>query len=180
MAETIPNSMSALTKQVVDYRVLGYSLEETATKIGIPVEDAVAEWRAYTTGYVVESKEERWLLHLLRLESLLVRVNLALESSEEVEDFEVVLKLLDRVEALQSLNLSRKEEAEREADKQNRLMAEQVIGIVTAVHKMHLETLEKAFDRHKVGAKSREKVLTDMGEKYLPKALEAIEAEIED
>lgn len=176
----IPNTMSYLTKEVVDYRVMGYSLEETANKIGIPVEDAVKEWRAYTTGYVVESKEERWLLHLLRLENLLVKVNLALEGAHEIEDYEVVLKLLDRVEALQSLNLSRKEEAEREADKQNRLMAEQVIGIVTAVHKMHLETLTKAFDRHKVGQKARETILTDMGEKYLPKALEAIEAEIED
>lgn len=176
----IPNSMSYLTKEVVDYRVMGYSLEETAAKIGIPVEDAVKEWRSYTSGYVVESKEERWLLHLLRLENLLVKVNLALEGAHEIEDFEVVLKLLDRVEALQSLNLSRKEEAEREADKQNRLMAEQVIGIVTAVHRLHVETLEKAFAKHKVGQKARDTILTDMGEKYLPKALEAIEAEIED
>lgn len=180
MAETIPNTMDALTKQVVDYRTMGYSLEESAVKIGIDVEDAVKAWRDYTTGYVVETKEERWLLHLLRLENLLVKVNLALENSENVEDYEVVLKLLDRVEALQSLNLSRKEEAEREADKANRLMAEQVIGIVGAMHKMTLETLEKHFDKLGVGKKAREVILTDMGEKYLPKALAAIEAEIED
>lgn len=180
MAETIPNTMDALTKQVVDYRTTGYSLEETANKIGIPTEDAVEAWRSYVAGFVVESKEERWLLHLLRLESLLVKVNLALESSENVEDFEVVLKLLDRVEALQSLNLSRKEEAEREADKANRLMAEQIIGIISAMHKLTLETLEAKFQKYGVGQKAREKILSDMGEKYLPKALEAIEAEIED
>ena len=174
------NSMSALTKQVVDLRVKGYSLEEVASQIGIPTEDAVIQWRQYVATYTVESKEERWLLHLLRLESLMVKVERALEDYEEIGDFEVMLKLLDRIEALQSLNLSRKEEAEREADKQNRLMAEQVIGIVTATHKSMLETLETAFERHKLGKAGSAKVLVDMGEKFLPKALKAIEAEIED
>jgi hypothetical protein len=174
------NTMSYLTKEVVDWRVKGFTLEETANKIGIPVEDAVVEWQSYVASHKVETKEERWLLHLLRLENLLTKVNLALETSDNIEDYEVVLKLLDRVEALQSLNLSRKEEAEREADKANRLMAEQVIGIVTATHKAMVETLEKAFNKHKVGKVARETILTDMGEKYLPKALEAIEAEIED
>lgn len=174
------NTMSALTKQVVDYRVKGYTLEDTAAEIGIPVETAVAEWRSYVASHTVESKEERWLLHLLRLENMLKKVDLALESYESIEDFEVMLKLLDRIEALQSLNLSRKEEAERELDKANRLQAEQIIGIITATHKTMMESLETAFNRHKVGQKSRETILTDMGEKVIPKALKAIEAEIED
>ena len=179
MAE-VENTMSALTKQVVDYRVKGYSLEEVAGEVGIPVEDAVREWQSYVKSATVETKEERWLLHLLRLEKLLRKVDLALEDYESVEDFEVMLKLLDRIEALQSLNLSRKEEAERELDKVNRLQAEQLIGIVSATHKMMVETLEKAFNKHKVGKVARETILTDMGEKVVPKALKAIEAEIED
>lgn len=174
------NSMSALTKQIVDLRVKGHSLAEVASRIGIPEVEAVAKWEEYVKSYKMESKEAQWLLHLLRLENLLVKVEHALEDYEEISDFEVMLKLLDRVEALQSLNLSRKEEAEREADKVNRLLAEQVIGIVTATHRAYLETLTKAFDKHKVGKVARETILTDMGEKYLPKALEAIEAEIED
>jgi hypothetical protein len=172
--------MSALTKQVVDLRVKGYTLEDAANEIGIPVEDAVIEWRSYVPAYVVESKEERWLLHLLRLENLMVKVEAALENYEEIGDFEVMLKLLDRIEALQSLNLSRKEEAEREADKANRLMAEQVIGIITATHKTLMDSLEAAFKKQGVGKKATENILTDMGEKVVPKALKAIEAEIED
>lgn len=173
------NTVSALTKQVVDYRVKGHTLEETANKIGIPVEDAVIEWQAYVASHVVETQEERWLLHLLRLENLLTKVNLALEDYESIEDFEVVLKLLDRVEQLQSLNLSRKEVAEREADKVNRLLAEQVIGIISASHAAYLDTLEKAFKRQGVGKKATENILTDMGENYLQKALTKIEAEVE-
>ena len=174
------NSMSALTKQVVDYRVKGHTLEETAAKIGIPTEVAVTEWRSYVASHTVETKEERWLLHLLRLEKLLQKVDLALEDYESIEDFEVMLKLLDRIEALQSLNLSRKEEAEREADKANRLQAEQIIGIITATHQTLLDSLESAFNKHKVGKVARETILIDMGEKVVPKALKAIEAEIED
>lgn len=176
----IHNTMSALTKQVVDLRVKGHSLESVASEIGIPVEDAVAEWRSYVSAFVVESKEERWLLHLLRLENLMVKVERALEDYEEISDFEVMLKLLDRIEALQSLNLSRKEEAEREADKANRLMAEQVIGIITATHQTLMDSLETAFNKHKVGKVARDTILTDIGEKVIPKALKAIEAEIED
>lgn len=174
------NTMSALTKRVIDLRVKGHSLESVATEIGIPVEDAVAEWRSYVAAFVVESKEERWLLHLLRLENLMVKVEAALENYEEISDFEVMLKLLDRIEALQSLNLSRKEEAEREADKANRLMAEQLIGVITATHKTMMEMLESAFNKHRVGKVARETILTDMGEKVVHKALKAIEAEIED
>lgn len=174
------NSMSALTARIVKDRVRGHTLEEIATDIGIPVVDVVTEWQAYVAGHTVETKEERWLLHLLRLEGLLKKVDLALEDYESVEDFEVMLKLLDRIEALQSLNLSRKEEAEREADKANRLMAEQVIGIITATHKTMMDSLEAAFNKHKVGKVARETILIDMGEKVVPKALKAIEAEIED
>lgn len=176
----IQNSMSFLTKQIVDLRVKGNTLEQIAQDIGIPVEDVVAEWRGYVAAYTVESKEERWLLHLLRLENLMVKVESALENYDEIGDFEVMLKLLDRIEALQSLNLSRKEEAEREADKMNRLMAEQVIGIITATHQTLMDSLEVAFNKHKVGKVARETILTDMGEKVVPKALKAIEAEIED
>ena len=176
----IANSMSFLTKQIVDLRVKGNTLEQIAQDLGIPVEDVVAEWRSYVSAYTVESKEERWLLHLLRLENLMVKVERALEDYTEITDFEVMLKLLDRIEALQSLNLSRKEEAEREADKMNRLMAEQVIGIITATHQTLMDSLETAFNKHKVGKVARETILTDMGEKVVPKALKAIEAEIED
>lgn len=176
----IQNSMSFLTKQIVDLRVKGNTLEQIAQDIGIPVEDVVAEWRSYVSAYTVESKEERWLLHLLRLENLMVKVEAALENYEEISDFEVMLKLLDRIEALQSLNLSRKEEAEREADKMNRLMAEQVIGIITATHTSFMEMLEAGFKKQGVGKVSAAKILTDLGERAVPRALKAIEADIED
>jgi len=176
----VQNSLDAFTKQIRDERIKGHSLEEIASDIGVPVVEVVEAWQNYISSFTIESKEEQWILHLARLENLLVKVNRALEDYESIEDFEVILKLLDRIEALQSLNLSRKEEAERKADEMYRLQAEQLIGIVTATHKSMLESLDKAFHKHKVGAKAKESILTDMGEKFLPKALEAIEAEVED
>jgi hypothetical protein len=115
------------------------------------------------------------VLHLLRLENLLTRVNLKLEQSQFVEDFEIVLKLLDRVEALQNLNLSRKEVAEQEADKLHRLQAEQLLGILEMSKHMMRGMIEEAFEKKTLKA-AKESLLTDLGE-YTNKALERLESE---
>jgi len=174
MAEFQEN-ISYLTGKVIDYRLQGFTMEETADKVGITTEEAVKEWKSYVSSRYRMPKEEQWLLHLMRVERLLVKANERLEQSTMLEDFEVVMKILDRIEALQSLNLSRKEVAELEAEKVSRLLAEQVIGILEVSKATTQAMIEQAFQQKTLkGAK--EALLADLGE-YTSKALTELEAE---
>lgn len=167
------SNMSILTKQVVDKRILGLTIEETAAEVGISVEEAVVEWKRYVTSRTQMPKEEQWVLHLLRVENLLHKANLKLEQSQFLEDFEVILKILDRIEALQSLNHSRKEVAELEADKLHRLQAEQLLAILETSKLMMRGMIEEAFEKKTLKA-AKESLLEDLGE-YTDKALEQLD-----
>jgi hypothetical protein len=171
----IQNNMSILTSEIVKARIKGQTIEEVAADIGISVEEAVAAWKEYVSSRTVMPKEEQFLLQLLRIEDLLTKANRKLEHSEFMEDFEVVLKILDRIEALQSLNLSRKEVAEQEADKLHRLQAEQLLGILEMSKHMMRGMIEEAFEQRTLKA-AKAALLTDLGE-YTNKALERLESE---
>lgn len=170
-------NMSFLTKQVVDYRLQGYTMEEVADKVGVSTEEAVTEWKNYVASRYQMPKEEQWLLHLMRLENLMTKVHAKLERSTMIEDFNVLLNLLDRIESLQSLNLSRKEVAAAEAEKVARLQAEQVIGILEVSRMQTEQMIEKAF-QHKTLKAARAAMLEDLGE-YTNKALTQLEDEID-
>lgn len=168
------SNISILTKQVVDKRVMGLTIEETAAEVGISVEEAVIEWKNYVASRVTMPKEEQWVLHLLRVEDLLYKANKRLEHSRYMEDFEHVLKILDRIEALQSLNHSRKEVAEAEADKLHRLQAEQLLAILESSKLMMRGMIEEAFEKAKTLKQAKASLLVDLGE-YTDKALEQLD-----
>jgi hypothetical protein len=170
----IQSNISMLTKQVVDSRIKGMTIEETASELGLTVEEAVIEWKNYVSSRVTMPKEEQWLLQLLRIEDLLYKANMRLEHSKFMEDFEHVLKILDRIEALQSLNFSRKEVAEAEADKLHRLQAEQLISILEMSRLMMKGMIEEAFENAKTLKAAKASLLTDLGE-YTDKALLELE-----
>lgn len=169
----IQSNISMLTKQVVDSRIKGMTIEETAVELGLTVEEAVIEWKNYVASRVTMPKEEQWLLQLLRIEDLLYKANKRLDHSQYMEDFEHVLKILDRIEALQSLNFSRKEVAEAEAEKLHRLQAEQLIGILEISKHMMRGMIEEAFANKTLKA-AKSALLQDLGE-YTDKALERLD-----
>lgn len=173
MEEPISN-MSVLTKAIVDARIKGQTIEEVANDLGIKTEEAVIEWKKYVATRNVMPKEEQWVIHLLRLEELLYRVNSKLTYSTEIKDYEVVLNILSKVEELQSLNLSRKEVAELEAEKMHRLQAEQLIGILEMSRLMMRGMIEDAFDKHKTLKAAKANLLEDLGE-FTTRALGQLE-----
>jgi hypothetical protein len=156
------NTMDVLTKQVVDKRVAGFTFEEIAEQVEIPVTEVVGAWRDYVDNRMVMSEEEQWVLHLLRLENFLVKVNERLRYCERAEDFELVLKLLDRIEALQALNKTRKAEADSALQQ---LTAAQTQIILSAMLKLQASFRASLEETFKSVAKPT-------------KAVEAIEGEI--
>lgn len=175
----LSTNMSVLTKQIVDSRIKGQTIEEVANDIGISTEEAVIEWKKYVTSRTVMPKEEQWVLHLLRLEELLYRVNAKLTYSTDIKDYDVVLNILAKVEELQSLNLSRKEVAEAEAEKLHRLQAEQLIGILEMSRLMMKGMIEEAFEKHKTLKAAKASLLEDLGE-FSAKALGQLETDTND
>jgi len=126
----IPNTMDLLTAQVVGDRVNGYNFEEIAGMRGITVEEAVAAWKSYTTNMAKMPKDEQFLLHLLRLENFLTKVNGRLHNLSKAEDFELILKTFDRIASLQAINLDLQKNAE---DRLTKLTREQTAIILHAV-----------------------------------------------
>lgn len=143
----IENGLSILTTNVIDKRCNGMTFEEIASEMGISTDDAVNAWRSYVASRAEMSPEEQWVLYLLRLEKLLVKVNERVNFASEAEDFELVLKVLDRIEALQALNKTRKSEAE---DALLKLTTQQTQLILTAMFSMQnniRQMLEDAFEK---------------------------------
>lgn len=173
--DDIENGLSALTKSVVDKRVQGYTVEEIAEKTGLSTIDVVKTWKEYVEARTVESPEEQWVLHLLRLEGLLVKVNQRLDYAQKAEDFEVVIKLLDRVEMLQGLNIDRKRQAE---DALSALTAQQMQIILSALFQMQQgfkELIDETISRSKTIKAIRGELVDNFDANFTPIAQSALE-----
>jgi (p)ppGpp synthase/HD superfamily hydrolase len=147
--EEMPNTMDALTTQVRDLRLHGYSFEEISTKMGVRVEEVVAAWKDFIESRTQMPPEEQWVLHLLRLERLLVLVNDRLAYATRAEDFEVVLKLLDRLAALQALNLDMKKDADGKLAAITRAQTALILQALFAINTGVKAHIEAAFAQHK-------------------------------
>lgn len=172
--QEIENTMDLLTKIVVDSRVAGHTFEETAEQEGISAQEVVAAWKEYVENRMVMSQEEQWVLHLLRLEKLLVKVNTRLNASSEAEDFELVMKLLDRVEALQGLNVARKSEADNALVELTRAQTQIILTAMVNLQNSFKNQLEEAFDKHKTIKAIKGEVLDNYDTAFLALAQQAL------
>lgn len=144
-----PNTLDALTTQVRDKRIKGYSFEEISTSIGVRVEEVISVWRDYISSTTVMSPEEQAFLQLLRLENLLVKANDRLKYADKAEDLELVIKLLKEVASLQGINKDMQKDASDKlvqvTNAQTALILQAFFAISTGL-KSHIETV---FEKHK-------------------------------
>lgn len=136
------NGMSALTKIVVEGLISGLQFEELAENNNIPVVEVVRTWKNYLQNQQKMSREEQWALHLLRLEAFLTKLHSRLEYSTKAEDYELVLKMLDKLEAMHALNETRKvaaDEVVKSLSQQQGLLVMQVMFAMQASFKTLIE-----------------------------------------
>lgn len=176
MAE-IENTMDLLTKIVVDSRMDGYTFEEIAVDNDVTPDEVVKAWKHYIDSRMVMSAEEQWVLHLLRLERLLVKVNQRLNASSEAEDFELVLKLLDRVEALQGLNVERKTKADAVLVELTKAQTQIILTAMVTLQQNFKEVLAEAFERNKTIKAIKGDVLDNFDTQFLAEAQKALTAQ---
>lgn len=110
--EESPNTMDALTLQVRDLRVKGFSFEEISHRIGVEAEEVVTTWKEFINSRTIMPPEEQAVLAELRLENLLTKVNDRLKYADRAEDYELVIKLLSELSKLQGINKESKRAAE--------------------------------------------------------------------
>lgn len=127
------NTLDMLTAQVSDLRIKGYSFDEISVKTGVKAEEIVKCWREYMSSQTIMSAEEQAFLQLLRLEKLLVQVNNRLQYADKAEDYELVVKLLDRIASLQGINKDMQKDA---SDKLLQITQAQTALILQAVWAM--------------------------------------------
>jgi len=143
------NTLDMLTAQVSDYRIKGYSFDEISVKTGVKVEEIVKCWREYMSSQTIMSAEEQAFLQLLRLEKLLVQVNHRLQYADKAEDYELVVKLLDRIAALQGINKDMQKDA---SDKLLQITQAQTALIMQAIFAIShgvRQHIEDTFEKHK-------------------------------
>lgn len=150
--DNMQENLSVLAAMVVQDRLTGYSFEEIAANRGIPVEDVVTAWREYVASRTEMPQEEQRVLHELRLENLLTKVNTRLNYASAAEDYEVVLKLLDRVEALQALNRTRQSEANEQLEQLTRRQTQLILAAMMAMQTNMRALLENAFEAKTIKA----------------------------
>jgi tRNA U34 2-thiouridine synthase MnmA/TrmU len=178
MAES-ENTMDILTKTVVDARVKGYTFEEIAAKQEIDITYVIGAWKEYVDTRMVMSPEEQWVLMLLRLENLLVKANRWIETAEKAEDFELVLKTLDRIEALQALNKARKTEATDALVQLTKAQTQIILTAMVTLQSAMKTQLEEAFQGKTIKAIKGE-VLDNFDSNFLSLAQLALTASPED
>lgn len=141
--ETDPkNGMSALTKIVVEALIEGEQFEDIAEDNNIPVVEVVRTWRNYLQNQTKMSREEQWALHLLRLESFLTKIHRRINAKSEWQDYELVMKMLDKLEAMHALNETRKvaaDEVVKTLSQQQGLLVMQVMFAMQANFKTLIE-----------------------------------------
>jgi hypothetical protein len=145
----IENGESYLTTEVVNKRIAGYTIEEIAAEMDIPTVEVVRAWKDYVDRRNEMSPEEAWVLHLLRLEDLLKKANDRLTHAKDWQDYEVVLKTLDRIEALSALNHARKSEADEALLALTRQQSQLILTAIFSVQNNMRQALEEAFENHK-------------------------------
>jgi len=143
------NTLDMLTAQVSEYRIKGYSFDEISVKTGVRAEEIVKCWREYMSSQTIMSAEEQAFLQLLRLEKLLVQVNHRLTYADKAEDYELVVKLLDRIASLQGINKDMQKDASDKLIQITQAQTAIILQAVFAISHGVRQHIEATFEKHK-------------------------------
>lgn len=142
----------ALTTSLLKLMRKGYNLNDIADKLEITPHKANEVWQEYVSNRLTLPFEHQWILHLDRLENLLVLAHGVLEDSWDSDSVDSVLKVLDRIEDMQSLALSRKEKAQADLVQLTKMQMGLMFQVLTNMQAVYKESLEKAFEKKTIKA----------------------------
>ena len=169
-----------LERMIVDDIVRGFSIERTAERHQLDTKDVAGIWRSYVERKTEMSPEEQFVLYTERLENLLTKAHTVLENEMDPDSINAVARVLQMIEELQSLNISRKERLQGDLialTKGQTAIMLQVLGEMTQGLK---ESIAQAFDNNRTIKAIKADVLDEwegMSSDIQMKALETVNSE---
>lgn len=142
----------ALTTALLKLMRKGHNLNDIATKLDISPQEAHKVWDEYVSNRLTLPFEHQWILHLDRLEHLLTLAHGVLDDEMDSDSVEATLKVLDRIEDMQALALSRKEKAQADLVQLTKQQVAVMFQVFSSVQAYYRENLEKAFEQKTIKA----------------------------
>lgn len=137
----------ALTTGLLKLINKGHNLNQIADKMGITPEKAHEVWQGYVDSRLTLPFEQQWILHLDRLEKLLQIAHDVLEDEMDADSVTSVLKILNEIESMQNLALSRQEKAKQDLVQLTKQQVAVLFQVISSIQAYYREELEKAFEQ---------------------------------
>lgn len=160
-----------VTEKVINKLAHGYSIEQVATQIGETADVVFQIWQQYARDRKVMPQEEQWLLHLVRLELLLQKAHDVIEENMDAKSIEAAVKLMERIEELQDLNLARRRDAEKDVVELTEMQVGLLFKITNAIASGFRAQLEQAGSMEVI----KGEILGDFDNKFLALQRAALE-----
>lgn len=107
-------SGNSLTTSVVALLTKGHSFSAIAAKLDVPQQEIVKTWQEYVDNRYAMPWEQQFVLQSERLEGLLVTANEILTMQLDSDAIQALLKVLQELDSLHNLALSRREKIQSE------------------------------------------------------------------
>lgn len=170
----IENGLDAFTERVVDKRITGYTFDEIAKEMGVPTVEVVKTWKSYVDNRMEMSSEEQFVLMLLRLENFLTKANERLTNAKGADDYELVLKIYDRIEALLAINKVRKGEAQEALEQLTRQQTQLILSAMLALKDAFRAEIQSVIDGSKTIKAIRGELVDKYETRFMPLAITSL------
>lgn len=180
MSEKPRDNGQTLERTIVDDIVRGFSIEKTAQRHKLETKDVAAIWRAYVERKTEMSPQEQFVLYTERLENLLTKAHEVLEHEMDPDSINAVARVLQMIEELQNLNISRKERLQGDLIALTKAQTAIMLQVLGEMQKGLRESITQAFEQNRTIKAIKADVLDEwdgLAGSVQLKALEAVNNE---
>lgn len=169
-----------LERLIVDDIVRGLSIERVAFSMGLTTQEVAAVWRDYVENKTQMSFEEQTVLYSERLDKLLSLGYTILERDMDADSVNAVARVLQQIEELQSLNLSRKEKLQKDVVMLTKQQTSLMLQVLSSMSHEYEQRFKSALENNRTIKAIKADILdewTYVSQDVQLKALEAVKNE---
>ena len=160
---------NSLTQTVVDKLVLGMNFAQIADSLQVDVQEVIKLWQEYVQNRYAMPFTEQYILQSERLESLLQMANKILTSQLDSDAVTALLKVLQEIDSLQNLALSRREKVQLEQVELTKAQVSILMATISGIQSYMREQLMQidSYEKFQELQANFNAVFTDISRKAL-------------